>query len=126
MDRSVLILKRREIVAQIEGLQRKLASIDDVLSLFPDEDDSRPKEYGKYVQMGPTEAILDACGVLAPVPLTVANLTDILIKEGMPTKSANLRITVAGIADRLVNQGRLFRGKKNGQKAYFLPVTQAA
>ena len=121
MDRSTLLLKKREIASQIEELKRKLVSIDDVISLFPEENGTLPlKGMGKYVSMGPTDAILDACESLAPVPLTVANLADILVKEGMPTKSANLRITVAGIADRLVSKGRLFKGKKGGQKAYYL------
>ena len=123
MDRSTLLLKKREIASQIEELKRKLISIDDVISLFPEEGTPPLKGMGKYVSMGPTDAILDACRTLAPNPLTVANLADILLKEGMPTKSANLRITVAGIADRLVTNGRLYKGKKGGQKAYYIGTT---
>jgi hypothetical protein len=120
MDRSALLLKKREISNQIEELKRKLVSIDDVISLFPDEVTPPLKGMGKYVSMGPTEAILDACGAVAPNPLTVATLENILLKEGMPTKSANLRTTIAGIADRLVAAGRLFKGTMGGQKAYYL------
>lgn len=120
MDRSALLLKKRELASQIEELKRKLISIDDVISLFPDEDTPALKGMGKYVAMGPTEAILDACITASPLPLTVIALEAILLKEGMPTKSANLRATVAGIADRLVARGRLSKGTLSGQKAYFV------
>jgi hypothetical protein len=120
MDRSALLLKKREILTQIDVLNRKLVSIDDVISLFPDEETPALKGMGKYVSMGPTDAILDACVSASPMPLTVATLEGILIKEGMQTKSANLRTTIAGIADRLVKTGRLNKGTLGGQKAYFV------
>jgi hypothetical protein len=122
VERSTLLLKKRELAAQIEELKRKMLSIDDVLSLFPTDDDTPPlKGMGKYVHKGPTEAILDACSAVSPMPLTVANLADILEKEGLQSKASNLRTTIAGIADRLVDKGRLSRGTKGGTKAYYVP-----
>jgi hypothetical protein len=121
MDRSTLLLKKRDLAFQIEELKRKMLSIDDVLSLFPEEDTPPLKGMGKYVNMGPTDAILDACSAVSPMPLTVANLADILEKEGLQSKASNLRTNIAGIADRLVEKKRLSRGTKSGTKAYYFP-----
>ena len=125
MDRATLIFKKRELAAQIEELKRKMLSIDDVLSLFPAEEDIPPlKGMGKYAQTGPTKAILDACYAVSPMPLTVANLAEILEKGGLQSKASNLRTNIAGIADRLVDNRRLYRGTKSGSKAYYLPEAE--
>jgi hypothetical protein len=118
MDRSSLQLKKRELAAEIEKLQRKMVSIDDVLSLFPEEDTPPLAGLGRYASLGITDAILDACAGVAPESVTVANLADTLKREGLQSKAANLRIAIAGIADRLVAHKRLERTKKKGLKAY--------
>jgi hypothetical protein len=126
MDRSSLQLKKRELTAEVEELRRKIVSIDDVLSLFPEEDTPPLKGMGKYAAMGITDAILDACGGVAPESVTVANLADTLKREGLQSKAANLRIAIAGIADRLVAHKRLERTKKKGLKAYRALATVGA
>ena len=121
MDRAELQLKKNDLLKQIEELKRKVVSIDDVLSMFPHDEAPLLKGMGRYVSMGITEAIIDACKQASPSPITASSLEAILLREGLKSKAANLKNMITVVADRLVKEGRISRGTIGGMKAFYAP-----
>jgi hypothetical protein len=114
--REELILKKRELQNQIDALDR-------VLEMFPAEKNSASQRgNGRYAEMSMASAMLDYLRRMNSA-LTVSEISKGLRAEGIQSDSPNFNTIVSAVGNRLEEQGKVARRKKNGRKAFIVTTT---
>ena len=110
--RDELLFKKRELLKQIEAIDR-------VLEMFPDGT-SPARTGGRYADMSIAKAMIDFLS-RAELPMTVGEISKGLKFEGVKSESPNFSTMVSAVGNRLVETGKLVRKKKNNRKAFSIP-----
>src|SRR5437016_2015715 len=112
--REELLLKKRELQNQIEALDR-------VLEMFPANNSAPQRGNGRYAEMSMARAIVDYLGRVQ-TSVVVSEIAKALKAEGIQSKSPNFTTIISAIGNRLADQGKLIRKKKNKRKAFAVPT----
>jgi hypothetical protein len=110
--REELIFKRRELLKQLDALDR-------VLEMFP-ENGAQVLTGNRYAKMSISSAMIDFL-TRAESPVVVSEIAKALKSEGANSTSPNFTTMISAVGNRLVESGKLIRKKKNKRKAFAIP-----
>lgn len=113
MTREELLFKKRE-------LQKQVDAIDRVLEMFSEKTPSN-RGSGKYADMSMANAMIDYLSRTPGHPVIVADIAKALKADGIKSNSPNFTTIVSAVGNRLVDDKKLVRRKKNGRKAFAAP-----